>query len=83
MLGGVVFSIIGAMMPSSPVVQPAPPPAAVIAPVAPPPATPVKRRAHGSKRASAPGLAHPSATKANHTPQTPPHPASDTAPPAN
>jgi len=82
MLGGVVFSIIGAMMPSSPVVRPVPPPAVVIAPVAPPPATPVKRRAHSSKRASAPGLAHPSVRKANPTLQLP-LPASDAVPPAS
>ena len=82
MLGGVVFSIIGAMMPSSPVVRPVPPPAAVIAPVAPPPATPVKRRAHGSKRASAPGLPHPSVRKASPTPQLP-LPTSDAVPPAS
>ncbi|MDP9049935.1 MAG: DUF4236 domain-containing protein [Acidobacteriota bacterium] len=76
MLGGVVFSIIGAMISSSPVAAPTPPPAAVIAPVAPPPATPVKRRAHGSKRASAPGHAHPSVRKASP-------PAPDAVPPAS
>jgi hypothetical protein len=83
MLGGVVFSIIGAMMSSSPAAPPAPTPAAVIAPAAPPPVTPAKRRTHGSKRASAPRLPHPSATKATHTPQTPLHPTSDAGPPAN
>ena len=81
--GGVVFSIIGAMMPSSPVVRPAPPPAAVIVPVVPSPVAPVKRHAHSSKRAIAQGLPNPSARKADRTPQTPPHPVSDAAPPAN
>jgi hypothetical protein len=49
MLGGVVFSIIGAMMSSPPASPPTPPPAAVIAPAAPPPVAPAKRRAHRSK----------------------------------
>jgi hypothetical protein len=81
--GGVVFSIIGAMLSSTPAAAPpAPPPAAVSAPVAPPLVTPAKRRVHGSKRASAPGLPHPPVTKATHTPQTPPDPTSDAAPPA-
>ena len=83
MAGGVVFSIIGAMMSSPPARPPAPPPAAVIAPVVSPPVAPAKRRAHSSKRASTSGLAHPSAKKASPTPQTPPHPASDVAPLAN
>ncbi len=83
MLGGVVFSIIGAMMSSSPAAPPVPPPAAVIAPVAPPPLTPGKRRARGSKRARPPGLPHPSAMKASHTPQTPPDPSPDSLPPMN
>ncbi len=82
MLGGVVFSIIGAMMSSSPAVPSTPPPAAVSAPVVPPPAAPAKGYAHGSKRASAPGLPHPSATKASHEGQAPTDPASDTAPPS-
>jgi len=83
MLGGAVFSIVGAMMSSSPAAPPAPPPAAVRAPIAPSPVTPVKRRAHGSKQASTPGLPHPSATKAGHTQQIPPDPTSDAGPPAN
>ena len=40
MAGGVVFSIVGAMMSSPPARPPAPPPAAVIAPVEPPPCCP-------------------------------------------
>jgi hypothetical protein len=81
--GGVVFSIIGAMLSGPPASRPpAPPPAAVIAPVVPPPVAPAKRHAHSSKRVSAPGLAHPLARKASPTPQVLPHPASDAAPPA-
>jgi hypothetical protein len=49
MFGGVVFSLIGAMMSSPPAAPPTPPPAAVIAPVAPPPVTSAKRRAHKPK----------------------------------
>ena len=63
MLGGVVFSIVGAMTSSPPAASPALQPVAVIAPVVPPAVIPVKRRAHGSKRANAPGLAHSSAMK--------------------
>src|SRR5436309_1582142 len=73
--GGVVFSIITAITSSPPAAPPAPPPAAVTVPVVPPPVIPLKRRAHGSKPASAPGLPHPSAMKASHKQQTPPHPA--------
>jgi hypothetical protein len=40
MTGGVVFSIIGAMMSDPPASPPAPPPAAVIAPVVPSPCCP-------------------------------------------
>src|ERR1035437_72424 len=82
MTGGVVFSIIGAMMSAPPASPPAPPPAAVIAPVVPSPVAPAKRHAHSSKRATAQGLPNPSARKADRTPQTPPHPVSDAAPPA-
>ena len=81
--GGVVFSIIGAMLSGPPASRPpAPPPAAVIAPVAPSPVAPAKRHAHSSKRVSTPGLAHPLARKASPTPQVLPHPASETVPPA-
>jgi hypothetical protein len=81
--GGVVFSIIGAIMSSSPTVSPAPAPAAVSAPVAPPPTKPARRRAHGSGRVGVPESPHHSATRASHTPQTPPHPTDDAPPPAN
>jgi hypothetical protein len=83
MAGGVVFSIIGAMMSGPPARPPAPPPVAVIAPVVPPAIAPGKRHAHSSKRARTPGLAHPSARKVVPTPQVLPHPASDAGPPAN
>jgi hypothetical protein len=83
MAGGVVFSIIGAMMSGPPARPPTPPPAAVIVPVVPSPVAPAKRHAHGSKRAITQGLPNPSAKKANRTPQTPLHPAPDAAPPAN
>lgn len=82
MVGGVVFSIIGALMPGPPASSPTPPPIAVIAPVLPPPVIPVKRHAHSFKRANASGLPNPSPTKASHKLQMPPHPASDAAPPA-
>ena len=81
--GGVVFSILTAVLVSGPPAAPlAPPPAAVIAPVVPPPIIPAERHAHSSKRVSTPGLAHPLARKASPTPQVLPHPASETFPPA-
>jgi hypothetical protein len=83
MAGGVVFSIIGAMMSGPPVAPPTPPPAAVISPALPPPVAPAKRRGHAAKRATAPELMHPSGMKASPTPQTPPNPSSDSAPPAS
>ena len=83
MAGGVVFSIIGAMMSGPPASPPAPPPAAVITPIVPSPVAPAKGHAHISKRASTPGRAHPSARKAVPTPQVLPQPASDAGPPAN
>jgi Protein of unknown function (DUF4236) len=81
--GGVVFSIVGALLSSPPTAPPAPPPAAVSVPVPAPPVTPAQRRAHGSKRGGAPGRRHPSATKASHTPQIQPQPTPDEGPPAN
>lgn len=81
--GGVVFSIAGALLSSAPAAPPVPGPAAVSAPVVLTTVSPAKRRAHGSKRAGAPGLRHPSAMKASRTPQIPPHPTSDEGPPAN
>jgi hypothetical protein len=80
--GGVVFSIIGAMLSGPPASPPTPPPAAVSAPVVPPPLAPARRHAHSSKRVSTPGLVHPLARKASPTPQVLPHPASQTVPPA-
>lgn len=63
---------------------PVTPPAAVSIPQAPPPPIPVKRRrAHDSRRASAPIIPHPSVSQASHRPQTPPRPTSDAPPPAN
>ena len=81
--GGVVFSIVGALQSSPPAAPPVPAPAAVSAPVVPTSVSPAKRHAHGSKRANAPGLRHPSATTASHTLQIPPHPTSDEVPPAS
>ncbi len=81
--GGVVFSIVGALLSSPPAAPTVPPPAAVSAPIVPTPVSPAKRRAHGSKRANAPVLRHPTATTASHTPQIPPHPSSDEPPPTN
>jgi hypothetical protein len=83
MAGGVVFSIIGAMMSSPSASPPASPPAVVIAPVVQPPAARAKRHAHSSKRASAPSLPHPSVMKASPTPQVVPPPAYDAPPPAS
>jgi len=84
MAGGVVFSIVGAMMYNPPASPPVLPPAAVITPVVPPPVAPAKRRGHGAKRASAQELPHPSAPpKASNTQQTPPHSAFDAGPPAS
>jgi Protein of unknown function (DUF4236) len=79
MLGGVAFSIIGAMMSSPSASPPVPPPAAVIEPVVPPQVAPTKRHAHSSKRAKPPEPSHPSASKASHVPPA----ASDTAPRLN
>jgi hypothetical protein len=80
MAGGlVVFMLMPRTVP-----PPVSPPAAVTAPVAPAQPIPAKRRrAHGSKPASAPGVPHRSTSQASHRPQTPPRPASDTASPAN
>ena len=79
--GGVVLSIAGALQSSPPAAQPVP--AAVSAPVVPTSVSPAKRRGHGSKRTTAPGLRHPTDTTASHTPQIPPHPSSDEAPPTS
>jgi hypothetical protein len=81
MLGGVVFSIIGAMMSGPPASPLAPPPAAVIAPVAPPSVAPAKWHVQSSKRASDPGLPHPSVRKSSPTSKMLTHPASDAVPP--
>jgi hypothetical protein len=79
-LGGVVFSIAGAIISTSTAVPPTPPPApAVSAPVVPPPVTPAKQHARSSKRTPAAGL--PTAAKASHTPQAPDDPASGAAAP--
>lgn len=78
--GGLVVYMLMPKPTPPPVTQPA----AVSAPVAPLPAIPAKRRrARGSGRAIAPAVRHRSASPASHTPQTPPHPASDAPPPAN
>jgi hypothetical protein len=72
------------MLMPKPTPPPVSPPAAVSEPVAPAPPIPAKRRrAHGSKPASAPGVPHRSASPASHRPRTPPRPASDAPPPAN
>jgi hypothetical protein len=82
--GGVVFSILTAVLVSTPsAAPPTPPPAALSPQAVVPPAAPVRRRAHGSRRASIPRFPHPSATKITQTPQTTPDPASDAVPPAN
>lgn len=81
--GGVVFSIVGAMMSSSPTVTPAPAPAAVSAPLVPVATKPAKRRAGSSKRAGVRKSTHHSAAPTSHTPQTSPHPVDDMPPPAN
>jgi hypothetical protein len=80
MAGGlVVFMLMPRTVP-----PPVTSPAAVSAPIVPAQPTPAKRRrAHGSKRASAPTVPHRSTSQASHRPQTPPRPASDAPPPAN
>ena len=80
MAGGLVFSML---MPRT-VPPPVTPPAVISAPQAP--AQPIRakrRRAHGSKPASAPIVPHRSTSQASHRPQTPLHLASDAPPPAN
>jgi len=74
------------MLMPKPAPLPVAPPVEVSAPVTPPaPVKPAKkrRRAHGSGRASAPGVRHRSASPASHTLQTPPHPTSDAPQPAS
>jgi hypothetical protein len=82
---GVLLTLILSAVLSTPsAAPPVTPPAAVSAPVAPLQPIPAKRRrAHGSRPASAPGLPRPSTSPASHTPQTPPRPTSDASLPAN
>jgi hypothetical protein len=80
MAGGLVVFMLMPRTASPPVT----PPAAVSEPVAPAQPIPAKRRrAHGSKRASASGVQHQATSQASHRPQSPPRPASDPPPPAN
>jgi hypothetical protein len=79
MAGGLVVFMLTPRTVSPPVT----PPAAVSEPVAPAQPIPAKRRrAHGSRRASAPAVPHRLESQATHTPQIPPRPASDVPPPA-
>jgi hypothetical protein len=81
MAGGLVVSML---MPRATVPPPVTPPEAVSAPQAPAQPIPAKRRrAHGSRPASAPTVPHRSTSPAIRKLQTPPHPASDAPPPAN
>jgi len=66
LVGGAVFSVIGAMTSRPVAAPPAPVPVVAIAPVAPPPPVQVKRRPHGARR-----VPHASATKISHARATP------------